>query len=127
MSKHLFKQEKDRKTVGYLELYQDGNVRLEWKEVSCPWTHNNWPYHLQEFLKKQKVTSIRSFVCKDKNGKDVWRYNGVWYHRKGFQPLRCVALASFENWVWVYSKSGPTYYWHHPIPQDIELIEEPEK
>ena len=72
MTKHLFKLKEDGKTVGLIELYQNGNLRLQYDGTSCPWTHICWPQHLSKFLEEKKVTSTHPFVCKDKNGKDVF-------------------------------------------------------
>ena len=70
---------------------------------------------LIEAVAQTKDITAHPFVCKDKKDKDVW---------KGDQTNKGIAIASFESWVWTYTKDFSTYHWHISIRNDIELIED---
>jgi len=125
MSKHLFKLKNNGKTVGYLEIYQDGIVRLEYDRTSCPWVHTGWPYHLQGFLKEQKVTSVHPFVTKDKNNKDVFAGDKI----KFLTPTMMRSTKGIVTWYeklmgWIVLESEKDEKWSLYSVHDIELIED---
>lgn len=116
---HLFKLKKDGKTVGYLELYQDGNLRLEYNKASCPWVHTGWPSHLRKFLNEEKVTSIHPFVCKDKNKKDVFaddKVDSIGNH--------CLVMWHKVLLRWCLWHIEGDYYFSAVSKREFELIEE---
>ena len=87
MNEYLFKLKKDGKAVGYIEIYQNGNIRLQYDKCSCPWSHIGWKFHLRKFLDKKSVTSIHPFVTKDKHGKDVFAGDKVIYRPPDLDEL----------------------------------------
>ncbi len=70
--------------------------------------------------------TVGQFITKDKNGKDVGEGNDVWLKRGGSGPIKCIAIAGFKDWVWLYWKDHSTYHWEIAYFGDIEILEEQE-
>jgi len=103
MDKHLFKLKKDGKTVGYLKL---ANGWTQFQRIG----RDDW-YYPCDF----KWNTAHPFVTKDKNGKDIY---------KGDETNKGIAISTFENWIWTYTKDPSTYHWHINITADILLAAE---
>jgi len=125
MTRLLFKVEKDGKAIGYLRIdhiepHNPKSGMAIWLKLigEEEWVLYDWYDH--------HFDSIHLFICRDKNGKEVWQDNEVWLKRNGFNPQKCTAIAAYESWVWLYWKDYSTYHWEVAIPADIEIIKNAE-
>lgn len=79
MSELLFKLKKDGKTVGYLRI-KEGKVWWQYTEYD-KLTNACW-YNVSTG-KAIDFDTAHPFVCKDKNGKNVFKDDSVWFHWRG--------------------------------------------
>lgn len=77
-------------------------------------------YYINRYVEVIPET-VEKFVCKDKNGKDVWFDDEV-----QFMSSKYKIAGGFKDWVWLYEKGLSTYYWKIVPSSDIALIEEKE-
>lgn len=111
---HLFKLKKDGKTVGY-----------------CEWTEDwGWKYYndlnpeskFTHFMVAQTGLTAHPFVCKDKNSKDVFANDPIWFHWRGKKTEGKIIK---EGLFWKYeSHEGYNRTLCNCDLSHIELIEE---
>jgi hypothetical protein len=122
----LFKLKKDGKTVGYMRLY-GGPLGLSLRKEGDP----DWQYDFFAPLRGCDADFIHPFVCRDRNGKDVFEGDRVNLH-VGPEPRECTVEWGEAILGWNLREVNASMDFHgvphHQtivlIPHQIELIEE---
>lgn len=116
---HLFKLKKDGKDVGRLRItcnavmYKNKNTYGEWLFT-----------HSATNLEEPSFDTAHPFVCKDKNGKDMFVEDKIRWPSRSVSNHFCedVVKANYMRGAWVTSPAGNDIALCH-ILADIELIE----
>ena len=124
---HLFKLKKDGKTVGYCKLlkYRDplDSVR-HWKGWGYSKNGKNWGQRIITF------DTAHLFVCKDKNGKDVFagdKIKALYFWPDAKKPQTITGKVDWRdetlNWVLYHTPNTPECVDLWQL-FDIEIIED---
>lgn len=98
MTEHLFKLKKDGKTVGYLKI--SGKI---WWKTNRSWIEIDPQEGCSEFFEDDNGwDTAHPFVTKDKNGKDVFADDEVWFHWKGKKTKGKIIK---EGFFWKYESA----------------------
>lgn len=113
---HLFKLKKDGKTVGYLKFAERAKGILFSPLLDGIWV----PYDKGNPAMVFDIAHL--FVCKDKNGKDVFADDEV-----DSIGNRCLVMWHKVHLQWCLWHIEGDYYFGQIRKTDIELIEEDKK